>query len=294
MPINNFTITIANTNNQSIILEGSRPQNFGLTAVDGLEATGYTQNININSNFPGGTLAGTQISPRQININFNLIKNDREQENRLYLERFFKPTQEFDVIVTRQSVTRHIKCYLQKLTIKQTHLYATQYVTLSLVAPNPFFMDMSDYGRDIASVTGMFAPPFLMNATTGQIMGTIKNENLTTIENGGDMEVGLTARFVAKDTVHNIKLYNARSETDYVRVIDIMTAGNIITISTMDGHKRITKTAAGIDSNIINKLDRSSNFFKIKPGVNVIGFEADEGANVLEVWLHYTPLYYGI
>jgi hypothetical protein len=57
--IENFVVTIKNNQNQQVVLEGANPAYFGLTAVDGIEATQYTQSINTNGNLFGGTLTGT-------------------------------------------------------------------------------------------------------------------------------------------------------------------------------------------------------------------------------------------
>jgi hypothetical protein len=220
------------------------------------------------------------------------------------LERFLSPLQDFDVIISRLDVSRHIRARIAAFNINQEYLQASQYCKLTMTAPNPFLLDMSDFGKDIASVSPQFAPPFLMNTTTGQIMGIIKNGNLTTITNNGDLGVGFSARFVAKDNVSNIVLYDARGSTldplsgNYIRVIETMVAGDVINISMMDGAKSITKTTTVGDevstTNIVNKLDRASSFFKIKQGINVVGYQAETGQNALEVRLYYTPLYFGI
>jgi len=292
--IENYTITVINTSGNSIKLEGASPTNFGLTGVEGIAAAAYTQNITTNSTYFGGTLNSTQIMPRDISLDFDIIKNNREQANRLYIEHFFNPLEDLDIIVSRLDTTRHILARVKSFQIEQSYLQSVQHVNLDLTAPQPFFMDMSNYGKDIASATGQFAPPYLMNATTGQIMGVINTEYLTEINNRGDIAVGLTANFVARDNVSNIKLFNARQTDEYVRVIDTMANGDKIVLSMVDGNKSIKKTSDGITSNILHKLDRSSNFFKIQQGVNVIGFDAETNKNALEVWIYYTPLYYGI
>jgi hypothetical protein len=302
--IENFVVTIKNSKNQEVILEGANPVNFGLIAIDGIDATQYTQSINTNGATFGGTLTGTKLSPRQLSFEFALMKNQNEQANRLFLERFLSPLQEFDVVISRLDTSRHIKARVSAFNVSQEFLQASQYCKLTMVAPNPFLMDMSDFGKDIASVDPQFAPPFLMNATTGQIMGIIKNDNLTTIINNGDLDVGFSARFVAKDNVSDIVLYDARNSTldplsgSFIRVIETMQSGDIINISMMDGAKSITKTTTVGEQvsilNIINRLDRASSFFKIKQGANVIGYQAETGQNALEVRLYYTPLYFGV
>lgn len=292
--IENYTVTVANTLNQSIELEGSNPTHFGLTGVEGISTSQYTQNITTNSTYFGGTLNSTQILPRQMALEFDIIKNDTEQANRLYIEHFFNPLEDLDIIVSRLDTTRHIIARVNSFEIDQAYVQAIQHVTVDLTAPQPFFMDMSDYGRDIANAVGKFAPPYLMNATTGQIMGTLATNYLTEINNRGDVAVGLIARFVATDDVTNIKLFNARSEDEYVRVVDSIANGDVITISMVDGNKSIKKTVGGTTTNILHKLDRSSNFFKIQQGANVIGYDAETNKQALQVWIYYTPLYYGI
>lgn len=290
----NYTITVTNEANQTLVLKGANPDNYGLTEVEGVEATEYKQNINTNGNLPGGSLSSTKVMPRTIDLSFTILRNANEQSNRLYFEKFFNPYENLTLTVSRLNVSRRIVCRVDgRPRIEQAWLQAHQTCSVSLVALQPFFMDTTDFGRDLATTTGMFAPPFLMNADSGQVMGILQSANIATLKNDGDLDVGFVVRFVAIDNVENVTIYNARTG-DYVTVMDTMSQGNVITISTMDGNKTVSKRVGAITTNIINKIDRSSTFFKIGVGTNLIGYTADTGETALHVWVDYTPLYYGV
>ena len=94
------------------------------------------------------------------------------------------------------------------------------------------------------------------------------------------------AVFTARGEVVNPKL---TAGSGYVRVLATLAAGDVMVV---DGR---TRSVAINGQNVSAKLDRQSSFDGIvfALGSNTVGFGADVGANLLEVYVYYNKRYMG-
>ncbi len=72
-----------------------------------------------------------------------------------------------------------------------------------------------------------------------------------------------------------------------------MAAGEIITINTEFGNKKVELKANGTITNAFNYIDFQSVFLQLKTGDNLIRYNADSNLEYLEVSIYYTPQYLG-
>ena len=92
--------------------------------------------------------------------------------------------------------------------------------------------------------------------------------------------------FTARGDVANPKLLAGNG---FVRVHDSLAIGDVLII---DGRAK-SVTLNGV--NISNKLDKASDFSGITfaIGTNSVGFTADVGSNLLDVYIYYNKRYTG-
>ena len=73
-----------------------------------------------------------------------------------------------------------------------------------------------------------------------------------------------------------------------------MSAGEIITINTAFGEKRVESCLNGITTNAFNYIDFNSTFLQLDIGDNLFRYNADLNIDNLEVSIYYMPQYLGV
>ena len=71
-------------------------------------------------------------------------------------------------------------------------------------------------------------------------------------------------------------------------------AGDDIIISTVRGNKYISLLREGIYTNILNALDKESDWFQLTKGDNIFAYTADEGAENLQFKIENRIIYEGV
>lgn len=136
------------------------------------------------------------------------------------------------------------------------------------------------YNFIIDGVEPLFEFAFSNESLTESLIefGEIKNETEQTVYYSGDAEIGVVITIHAIGNVRNITIYNTgtrevmRIDTDKLKQLtgSGMVAGDEIIISTIKGDKSITLLRNGIYTNILNCLDKDSDWFQLSKGDNRI------------------------
>lgn len=118
----------------------------------------------------------------------------------------------------------------------------------------------------------------------------------------GDVPTGVVMRLHAIGEVRNITIYNMDTRerivisTDRIEAItghDFNTGDDII-ITTTRGSKSIEYVHEGISYNILNALEKDTDWFMISKGDNVFAYICEYGTEDLQFRLEYPTLYWGI
>lgn len=118
----------------------------------------------------------------------------------------------------------------------------------------------------------------------------------------GDIPTGFTIRLHAIGEVRNITIYNMdtreRLAINTERVKEItgtaFNAGDDIIISTERGNKSIIYVHDGISYNILNALERNTDWFILSKGDNVFAYICEYGTEDLLFTIEFPTLYWGI
>ncbi len=73
-----------------------------------------------------------------------------------------------------------------------------------------------------------------------------------------------------------------------------MVAGEIITVNTNVGAKKVIDNLNGVETNILNLIDLDSTFLQLGVGDNLLRYDADTNLDNLEVNIYYNPFYLGV
>lgn len=118
----------------------------------------------------------------------------------------------------------------------------------------------------------------------------------------GDVPTGVVMRLHATSEVRNITIYNMNTRerivisTDRIEAItghDFNTGDDII-ITTTRGSKSIEYVHEGISYNILNALEKDTDWFMLSKGDNVFAYICEYGTEDLQFRLEYPTLYWGI
>lgn len=256
---------------------------FGVTAYSGFEASDYQISYKLNAQIDNASITGKKVLPREITI-------EAECEDMLKdrVMSFFNPKSTGKLVVKLNGVQRWINYEVKAFKIKQSTLYHPVGFIVTLFCAQPYFLDMSDFGKDIASTVALYAFPFVWQV--GRDFATDYRQFSTNflVVNGGDVDTGMRVQFYAKDEVVNPKLF--LQDGSFIRVLTTMQQGDLLEINTNPGSKAVFLNG----ENITNRIDRSSNFIGLKVGENVLTYTADQGYLSLSVRLFYRPMYLGV
>lgn len=128
----------------------------------------------------------------------------------------------------------------------------------------------------------------------------IKTEGVITYH--GDSEIGVMIYIHAIGPATNINIYN--TETREVMRINTekissltgkgIVASDDIVINTAKGEKSITLIREGVSYNILNCLDKNTDWFTLAKGDNIFAFTADSGVTNLQFRVENKVIYEGV
>ena len=76
----------------------------------------------------------------------------------------------------------------------------------------------------------------------------------------------------------------------YVKVNQVLNQWDVLIINTNPRKKRVTLNGA----NIINKIDRTSTFFSLRIGKNILKYECEDGATNVDIEVKFYRKFLGV
>lgn len=193
---------------------------------------------------------------------------------------------------------RKVKCIVNKLPIFSVINVMTSKCLISLAANNPYWTDLLESKEEIALWIGSFS--FSADGSDGLelIDGGIEfgyraPSLIVNTNNAGDVECGIRIEFKALATLTNPSLLNVHTG-EFIKINKEMVTGEVISVSTYFGNKKITSSLNGIVTNIFNYIDFGSTFLQLDVGDNLMRYDAATGIDNLEVSIFYQPRYLGV
>lgn len=175
---------------------------------------------------------------------------------------------------------------------------------ISLVCDDPYFYSAGKNVVVFFGVEPLFEFEFSNESLDEPMIefGSIENETEKTVYYDGDSEVGITILIHALGNVGNITIYNTK--TREVMKIDVdkiealtgsgIVSGDDIIITTVRGNKTVRLLRNGRYTNILNALDKTSNWFQLAKGDNVFAYSTDYGSEYLEFKIENQVIYEGV
>lgn len=302
------TLTIELTCNGKTLRMGPG-EDIDITAVTGLESSELDISTSDNALVDGASVDGKKIKPRPIHIEASFKSNKNNPENRANVIKFFNPKYTGKALIANMGVSRNIEYELEGWTFASVRNMDNKLkILVDLLCPDPYMLNVDNYGKNMANISALFAFPWRMLSTRmtsgklnfpdkargmllgGMTMGYRTLHKEVMLANDGDVPTGVQIQFVAaRGPVTNPKITNTGTG-QYMRVNVAMQQGDILLIDTNDRHQVITLNGV----NYYQHIDRKSEPFKLAVGDNYLEYDADENYTNLDVNLFYTPKYLGV
>lgn len=298
------SITVTNYLGDSLKLELARPDRSGLaiTSITGLGPGKANINTTELSTTDGGLYNSARVPVRNIVISLRYLWHNTIEEARHLSYRYFPLKQKLTLRIETDMRMAEIEGYVESN--DPTIFSNAEGTDISIICPNPFFYSAEKNTTVFSGIEPMFEFPFSNEALTAPMleMGDIQNSTDRIIYYDGDAETGVIITIHAFGEATGIAIYNTgtretmRLDTDKLEEFTGkgITAGDDIIINTIPGSKSIRLIREGVETNILNCLDRDSDWFKLVKGDNVFAYTAETGSTNLNFSIENNVVYEGM
>ena len=236
-------------------------------------------NVNTSSNtgVDGSVYHSSALKQRNIVLTLKDIGN--YVENRAFLNALFEE-KTFGELLIRDG-SEGINAY-------RTH-------QVSLICPDPYFYDLYDTSFTMSSFMPSFSFKHAFMAAKEEF-GYRQKEKIKVINNELSVDgTGLTIKISCNGSVKNPSITRVEDHAHiYIGTTEKplnLVAGDVVTVTTESGNKKVTLTHDGTVLSINQYLSEDSTFLQLSRGTNSIGYSADEGVDSMIIGISYRQRY---
>ena len=298
------SVTVTNYLGDRIKLELTRPEEsgFAIKDIQGLGPGKATVNTTEISTTDGGLYNSARLSSRNIVISVIFLWKDTIEDARQLSYKYFPLKRKVTLLIETDNREAEIEGYVES---NEPTIFSNMEGTdISIICPNPYFYARESMTTVFSGIEPMFEFPFSNESLVSPTleMGSIQWASDKVVYYDGDAETGVTMTIHAIGEASGITIYNVGTresmtiDTDKIEQFtgSGIDAGDDIIICTIPGSKSIVLQRDGVTTNILNCLDRNSDWFKLSKGDNVFAFTAEVGSNNLQFSIESNVVYEGI
>lgn len=305
-----YSIVVTNYLGDRIKLELRKPDvsGFLIKSITGLGPAKANVNTTEVSTNDGSLFNSARLSQRNIVLDMvfiNTVYGESIEDLRQKSYKYF-PLKK-SVELTIETDNRYVKTtgYVE---LNEPNIFSSQEGTqISIICPDPYFYSAGEDGNNVTnfySIDPMFEFPFSNESLDEPLLvfGEIQIKTEGVITYHGDSEIGVMIYIHAIGPATNINIYN--TETREVMRINTekissltgkgIVASDDIVINTAKGEKSITLIREGVSYNILNCLDKNTDWFTLAKGYNIFAFTADSGVTNLQFRVENKVIYEGV
>ena len=305
-----YSIVVTNYLGDRIKLELGKPEisGFLIKSITGLGPAKANVNTTEVSTNDGSLFNSARLSQRNIVLDMvfiNTVYGESIEDLRQKSYKYF-PLKK-SVELTIETDNRYVKTtgYVES---NEPNIFSSQEGTqISIICPDPYFYSAGEDGNNVTnfySIDPMFEFPFSNESLDEPLLvfGEIQIKTEGVITYHGDSEIGVMIYIHAIGPATNINIYN--TETREVMRINTekissltgkgIVASDDIVINTAKGEKSITLIREGVSYNILNCLDKNTDWFTLAKGDNIFAFTADSDVTNLQFRVENKVIYEGV
>lgn len=305
-----YSIVVTNYLGDRIKLELGKPDvsGFLIKSITGLGPAKANVNTTEVSTNDGSLFNSARLSQRNIVLDMvfiNTVYGESIEDLRQKSYKYF-PLKK-SVELTIETDNRYVKTtgYVES---NEPNIFSSQEGTqISIICPDPYFYSAGEDGNNVTnfySIDPMFEFPFSNESLDEPLLvfGEIQIKTEGVITYHGDSEIGVMIYIHAIGPATNINIYNTetrevmRINTEKISSLtgEGIVASDDIVINTAKGEKSITLIREGVSYNILNCLDKNTDWFTLAKGDNIFAFTADSGVTNLQFRVENKVIYEGV
>lgn len=298
------TVTVTNYLNQSIVLDLRFPEKSGflVKSITGLGPAKASINKTEIATNDGSLFNSARVESRNIVMNLKLLAKPTIEDTRQKSYKYFPLKKKIKLAFETDNRTVETIGYVES---NEPDIFSSSESTLiSIICPDPYFYSSSKTTTVFYGVDPNFEFPFSNESLTENLIefGIIKSNSRQTVYYDGDTEVGITIHIHCIGEVTNLTIYNTNTresmhiDDEKLEAIvgSKLKASDDIIISTLKNSKSIQLFRDGVYTNILNCLDKNTDWFRLSKGDNIFAYTVDYGTTNVEFRIEHQNAYEGI
>lgn len=272
----------------SVVFESDKGESYvfgkeGNTVFDMDLGNGVSVNIGTSQGFSqiGETVQSTTVSGRTIPVKGVVYGN--VQERKQTMRRIIAPFATGKLIFENQ--------YYARVRVKDAPTFSSVRndgrFTMQFYAPFPFFFEKNSKLYELGTTIPAFSFP--VNYAESHTFGQRSSIRYKNIINDGDVNVPLNICLQALGTVNNVVISNLDTFQNF-KINGIINIGESVNIyRDNENVLRAELTSNGVVSDILSRIDESSDLFELNVGDNLIAVNDDNGGSNVLTRIEFSP-----
>ena len=275
-----FEIILENRNGSQLSFGADSP--FQIKEFQGFNPPKATISTNETAFMDGVKYNSSKLQARTINIAFVINRDPEQSRKEAFL--VIQPKKYIKVYFKSDTLDTFTEGYVESLDV--SYFAKKQTLTVSILCPYPYLKSREEVSNEMSSVTPMFHFPF--PTSDALVFGVIDTLASYDIDNNGNAETGLTFELYARGAVSDPKIIDYVTG-EYIELDFDMQAGDVITITTDPGNKKIILLRDGVKTNIFNSLTAQSTWLTLPIGGSTYVYTTGSGnlTNLVVTIKHY-------
>lgn len=309
------SIKVTNYLGDELLIDPFDPESSGflITNLKGITPEKADINFTDITTQDGGLYNSARINTRNITMSLLYFPKPTIEATRLLSYKYFPVKKEIKLEFTTDTRKAEIIGYVEA---NEVNIYTkSEYSAISIVCPDPYFYSTSkdtEINVSFSNVLPAFRfripefsdAPLKPSKTPAKklIFSKMKNDNNKLINYTGDAEVGMEIVLRASGEIGDFTVYNVYTQESMTisssKLAELtgssLIAGDVITIYTYRGNKKLELLRTGITTNVLNCLGKNTSWLQLHKGDNVFSFSATSGGDNVELELKSKTLYEGL
>ena len=256
--------------------------------VAGLTPSGATINTSKIATKDGTKFNSSTLNER--NITLTIFPQGNVEKNRINLYRYIRLGAYIKLYLKNGSRDVWIDGYVEDLS---GDLYESpQQLQASIICADPYFKAIKSNTTTFSSIVSLFTFPFVLGSD-GVIISQNSGYAERNVVNDSDNKNGAIIELYSTDIATNPTIYNMSTNESFTINHEFQT-GDIVRLDTRSGERSLKLIRNGVETNILNQMQRGSKWFELRVGDNLFSYVAQSGAENLQMTVELQPIFTGV
>ena len=286
-----FTARLRNSRNAEITLTG-RETEYQIISIKGLNPPSAHLNTSNVAGLDGALYNSGRLNTRNIVITARI--NGDVERNRQILYDYCPTKEKVRFFFKNENRDVYIDGYVDSV---ECDLFTnSEKMQISIICPQPYFVDVADTQVDGSTLTKLFTFPFSIDLGSPIPFSEYVFDDDVNLYNDSSGEIGMIIEAYMRTDVSSLVIRNTGTGESF-GLVYAFESGDRVTIDTIKGQKSITLLRDGVYYNLFSALQPGSKFFHLASGDNFFNYIVDGNiANNPEVDLKFTffKMYRGV